>query len=234
MQYRDPFIEICVEGAASVFRGISQSEKELLDKHHFTSFFRKGDVIISQGSKPKGLACLASGKAKVFMIGAGNREQIIRLLRPMNFLNYKSIHSESLFPFTVAAIEESSVVVFERNMLSKILKQNSELASRFVKVVTDDLILSDARIISLTQKHVRGRIAESILLLRNTYGTESDGKTLKASLTRDDIAHLSNMTTSNAIRTLSSFVDEKILSAEGRRIIILDLKALEEISESGQ
>jgi hypothetical protein len=42
------------------------------------------------------------------------------------------------------------------------------------------------------------------------------------------------MTTSNAIRTLSGLVSEKILDIEGRKIRILDLLKLEAISESGQ
>jgi hypothetical protein len=42
------------------------------------------------------------------------------------------------------------------------------------------------------------------------------------------------MTTSNAIRTLSVLVSEKILDIEGRKIMILNLSKLEGISESGQ
>jgi CRP-like cAMP-binding protein len=82
-------------------------------------------------------------------------------------------------------------------------------------------------LISLTQKHVRGRLAESILLLRETYGTEADGKTLRVLLSREDMAHLSSMTTSNAIRTLSVLVSENILDIEGRKIVILNLSKLE-------
>jgi CRP-like cAMP-binding protein len=118
--------------------------------------------------------------------------------------------------------------------MSGILKKNSELAIRFMRVISEDLISSNNRLISLTQKHVRGRIAESVLLLRDTYGTEADGATLRVLLSREDLAHLSSMTTSNAIRTLSGLVSEKILDIEGRKITILDLAKLEAISESGQ
>jgi CRP-like cAMP-binding protein len=71
-------------------------------------------------------------------------------------------------------------------------------------------------------------------MLCDTYGVEADGKTLRVMISREDIAHLSNMTTSNAIRTLSGLVSEKILDTRGRKIIILDFDKLEAISESGQ
>lgn len=234
MQYKDPYIEICIEGASSVFRGLSQAEKELLDRHHLAVNYRKWETIISGGTKPKGLICLVSGKAKQFRVGAGNREQIIKMLRPHSYLAYRSLFSDNTFPFSVVAIEESAAVIFEKHTMSGILKQNSELAIKFMKIISEDLLSSDNRLISLTQKHVRGRVAESILVLRDTYGMEADGRTLRVLLSREDLAHLSNMTTSNAIRTLSGLVSEKILDIEGRRITILNLSKLEGISESGQ
>ena len=65
------------------------------------------------------------------------------------------------------------------------------------------------------------------------YGYEEDGETLKIYMAREDIANLSNMTTSNAIRTLSAFVQEKIITVDGRRIKIVDEESLRNISKFG-
>jgi len=234
MQYRNPYIEICIEGPFSVFRGISTADKELLDQHHSVADFRKGSVIIKVESKPKGVVCLASGKAKISRVGAGNREQIVRLQKPQNFLCYRSFFSDSQFHFNITALENSTVVIFERVTLSKIIRQNADLAIRFMKMISEDLDSANNRLISLTQKHVRGRVAESILLMRDIYGTEADGMTIRALMSRDDLAHLSNMTTSNAIRTLAGLISDGLVQAEGRKIKITDLSRLAAISESGQ
>jgi CRP-like cAMP-binding protein len=87
--------------------------------------------------------------------------------------------------------------------------------------------------ISLTQKHIRGRLAESILLLKEKYGFEHDNKTLKVYLSREDLSNLSNMTVSNCIRTLTAFSGEKVIATDGRKIKILDLELLEKISRQG-
>ena len=99
--------------------------------------------------------------------------------------------------------------------------------------MSNELGFSNNRTVSLTQKHIRGRLAESLIVLIDTYGFESDGMTIKAYLSREDIANLSNMTTSNAIRTLSNFAAEKVISVDGRKISILDSKRLERISDLG-
>jgi len=176
MQYRDPYIEICIEGASSIFKVLSPSEKEMLDQHHLVMAFKKGEAILSEGSRPKGIICFASGSAKLFSIGAGNREQIIKILRPMDFVSFRTLFSDSPYPYSVVALEETSTIVFEKHTLSRILRHNAELGIKFIKTVSEDLIFSNNRLISLTQKHVRGRLAESLLILRDAYGFDEDGR----------------------------------------------------------
>ena len=102
-----------------------------------------------------------------------------------------------------------------------------------MKVIVDELSFTNSRIVSLTQKHIRARLAESLLILRDTYGFETDGKTLKVMLSREDFASMSNMTTSNAIRTLSGLASEGVISLTGRKVVIMDETYLEHISELG-
>ncbi len=234
MEYSNPFIEILIEGSSSVFRGLSPSDKEFLDSHHSYTVLKKGDLIVREGEKSRGFMILVSGKAKLFRIGAGNREQIIKMLRPQSIIIHSTLFKDNPYPFSSKALEDSAVVTLEKPSLLKILKTNPEMAVRFMKIMADELTCTYNRLISLTQKHVRGRLAESILLLRDIYGLEADGRTLRIMLPREDIAHLSNMTTANAIRTLSSFVSENIIEIERRKIIIINASKLEDISESGQ
>jgi CRP-like cAMP-binding protein len=115
----------------------------------------------------------------------------------------------------------------------RVVKLRPDLALRILKTLAGELGNSNDRTVNLTQKHIRGRLAESLLFLINTYGLEDDGMTINAYLSREDLASLSNMTASNAIRTLSQFSEEKILSTDGRRVIVLNRPKLEHVSEIG-
>ena len=103
----------------------------------------------------------------------------------------------------------------------------------FIHELSRNLGGADTKIVNLTQKHIRGRLAEALLLLAENYGLEDDGATLKIYMSREDLANLSNMTTSNAIRTLSNFVNEKLLVVDGRRIKIINEPQLRKISKFG-
>ena len=113
------------------------------------------------------------------------------------------------------------------------MRSNPELSISIVKSFATELGFSNDRTVTLTQKHIRGRLAESLIFLKDTYGYEDDEKTIKIYLSREDVANLSNMTTSNAIRTLSTFAQEEVISIDGRKIRILDLHKLERISDLG-
>jgi CRP-like cAMP-binding protein len=131
------------------------------------------------------------------------------------------------------ALEDSIVCEIHKENLLHILRQNTSLSMMIIKHFADELGLSNSRTVTLTQKHIRGRLAEALLFLKKIYGFEEDYSTIQAYLSREDLANLSNMTTSNAIRTLSIFASENVISIDGRRIRILDMNKLERISSLG-
>ncbi len=233
MQYSNPYIEKCLEWPDSVFKGLNTKDKETIAGHHTIAHIRKGDFLFSEGEKSRGLIFLASGKAKVFKEGVGGRDQIIQMVRQYSFIGYRALFSENIWSFSASAIEDSDICTLEKHTLVKLLKKNADLTIKFTRILAEELSFSNNRTISLTQKHIRGRLAESLIVLRNTYGFDEDGRTLNVSLSREDIASLSNMTTSNAIRTLSGFSSDGIIGVRGRRITILDPVNLEHISNLG-
>ena len=62
---------------------------------------------------------------------------------------------------------------------------------------------------------------------------EEDESTLSIYLSREDLASLSNMTASNATRTLSNFAAEKLIAIDGRKIKLIDVERLGQISRIG-
>jgi CRP/FNR family transcriptional regulator, polysaccharide utilization system transcription regulator len=233
MEYNNPYIELCLEGSSSIFKGLNKKDKETLVNQHKLTITKKGQFLFKEGDKPRGLICLASGKAKVFKDGVGGRGQILKMVRQQGFIGYKTMFSDIPWAFSAIAIEDTAICIFDKNTLIRILKKNPDLSLKFIKLISDELWTSNIRTVSLTQKHIRGRLAESLLILRDTYGFEADGRTIRVSMSREDIANLSNMTTSNAIRTLSNLASEEIIEIAGRRISIIDTSQLEHISELG-
>jgi len=222
-----------IDNQMSVFSVLNVEEKELLKRNSTCTHYRKGDIIYKEGDKPTGLICLSKGKVKIFKEGVGGREQIVRMAKPVGFIGYRALFAEQNYIASAEAIEDCVICTIEKESLYKILNGNHEFSLSIIRSLASELGFSNNRTVTLTQKHIRGRLAESLIFLKDTYGLEEDNSTIKVYLSREDIANLSNMTTSNAIRTLSTFATEKIITLDGRKIRILDIKGLERISEMG-
>jgi CRP/FNR family transcriptional regulator, polysaccharide utilization system transcription regulator len=233
MQYLNPHIEKCLEGSTSLFMGLNIKDKEAIAENHTLALISKGDSLFTEGEKTRGIIWLSTGKVKVYKQGVGGREQILRMTRPEGFIGHQALFSEITWPFSATAIEDSVICILEKSTIVRIMKKNSDLAMKFIRIISEELGFSNSRTVSLTQKHIRGRLAESLLVLRDTYGFENDGKTINVALTREDIANLSNMTTSNAIRTLSILSSEGVIGINGRKISIIDSMNLEHICNLG-
>ncbi len=222
-----------INNPSSVFNVLTPSEKEELMGNMTCSFFKKGEYIYKEGERPIGLVCLSDGKVKIFKEGVGGREQIVRMAKPIGFIGYRALFAEENNIASAVAIEDSVTCTVSYELMLKLIKTNSDLSLCIIRSLSTELGFSNNRTITLTQKHIRGRLAESLLFLRDTYGFEDDEATIKVYLSREDIANLSNMTTSNAIRTLSTFASEGVISIDGRKIKILDKVRLDRVSKLG-
>lgn len=221
------------ENPKSIFSSLTPDEKEDLQNHIYLSYYKKNEFIFKEGEKPSSFLFLVDGKVIIFKEGVGGREQIIRMTKPLGLIGYRALIAEELHIGTAIALEDSTVgAISPEYLLTKLLK-NPNFSFRIIQKLARELGFSNMRTVTLTQKHIRGRLAESLLLLKEKYGWENDGATLKVYLSREDIANLSNMTTSNAIRTLSTFSGEKVIAIDGRKIRILDFHRLEKISKLG-
>ncbi|TKG94813.1 Crp/Fnr family transcriptional regulator [Puteibacter caeruleilacunae] len=222
-----------LEENQSIFELLTAEEKEELDQNITCTNYKKNDYVFKEGDEPSGMLFLSEGKVKIFKEGVGGREQIIRMARPMGLIGYRSLLAGEHHIASCVALEDSVICTVTPNFVFKRLLKNPNFTFQIIHLLSVELGFSNQRTVTLTQKHIRGRLAESLLLLKDKYGFESDNATLKVFLSREDIANLSNMTTSNAIRTLSTFASEKVIAIDGRKIKIMDIEKLERISRLG-
>jgi CRP-like cAMP-binding protein len=212
---------------------LSVAERDQLRSNARIVHFKKNELIYLEEESARDLMILFKGKVKIYKSGVGGRSQIIRIIKPIQYFGYRAYFARESYVTAASAFEACTVCMIPMELIEQFLRNNGELALHFIQMLSVDLGIADQRVVNLTQKHVRGRLAESLLFLKETYGMEEDGATINIYLAREDLANLSNMTTSNAIRTLSNFVNERIISIDGRKIKIIDEERLHKISRIG-
>lgn len=216
----------CGSHATSVLEALTVLELETVSTTRSCRAFDRNDHLFEIGQHPQGLFCIHQGHIKVTREGHDGREQIIRFAGPGDVLGYGSLVSGQPYRTAATAVERSNVCFIPRDVITRTVRENPHLALRMMQLMSNELDEAERRVVELAQKSVRERVAEALLVLRETFGTMEDGETLNMQLTREEIADIVGTAPESVIRMLSDLKGEHIIETEGRKILLKNVPAL--------
>ncbi len=224
--------EHIVQSIVQLWDPNDQEHVQLLRKNLKLKHFKGKQTIYEATESPSQVMCLIHGRVKIFKVGNLGRRQIIRILKPMDFFGFRAPLTGEDYRTGAMALESCTIACIPVNVLKQIMSTSFAVGKFFIQKLSYALGLLEDRTVSLIQKHIRGRLADTLLYLMDNYGIDEDFS-LDICLSREDMASLSNMTTSNAIRTLSAFASEGLIATNGRKIKLLNIPELRKISQQG-
>ncbi len=186
--------------------------------------FPKKTTIYTEGSMPRFLYIIQKGKVKVFKTNSEGKELIIHLLGEKDFLGYMAILREESYNDSAIALENCDFAIVPKEDFIKLLNSNREVSVKFLKMLAGNVVSQQELLLQLAYNSVRKRVANVLLLLHDHYGDDP------ISILRYDIAALAGTAKESVIRTLTDFREEKLISADEGRIVVLNLDKLKVIT----
>ena len=117
--------------------------------------------------------------------------------------------------------------LYEKSYIQKLVKDEPTIAYNIISKLGKDLGAAEYRLTSFSQKNVRERLAELLLVLQESYGEKVDNKTkLNIKLTREEMASIIGTASETLIRFFTEFKNENIIEQEGKTIFIIDEEKL--------
>lgn len=223
----------CLKRQLSLLEGLSHDELEQLDRNRTKVDYKPGEILFKEGSRIQGLICLNQGKIKIYNHSASGVEQILSLKKPVDFLGLNDLLTGSIHHASAMAIDAVSVCIIEKEDFLRIAHKNMAFTWRINRHLAESARQTENRLLDLTQKHMRARMADGLLYILDFYGLRQEDDCVNFSLKRADMAALTNMTTANAIRVLSTFAQEKLISLDGRNLRIVRPDKIRHISLMG-
>ncbi|MCK5101632.1 MAG: Crp/Fnr family transcriptional regulator [Cyclobacteriaceae bacterium] len=215
-----------------LFCGLSLSDREVFSQNKRKNTYRKGQVIYYEGNYPQGIFCIYHGKIKISTIGRKGKEQIVKFKGRGEVLGYRALLNDEPYNATATAISDCEVCHISKNAFLDTLEKSKHLSLNTIRLLSNDLKESEQKLINLSQKPVKERVAEALLLLKDHFGLEEDGKTIEVNLTRREIGEIAGITTETTIRILSELSKEKILKLEDKKISIMNIQQLVKIGNN--
>lgn len=221
MQEPVPFsCDLCGNKQLSAFKDLTPEQVGKMESHKMCSFFKKGQTMMMEGSRPSGVYCIHRGKVKLYRLGSEGKEQIIRFGKGGDLIGYRSILSGEGLSATVEALDDTHACYIPKSLLFEFIEENPKFSLELMKMACHELGEAGKLITNLAQKSVRERLAEVLMLVRNTFGEDEEGY-LDVSLTREEIANMVGTATESVIRLMSEFKDDGLIELKARKIKIL-------------
>ncbi|CAM1339589.1 Crp/Fnr family transcriptional regulator [Tenacibaculum aestuarii] len=191
---------------------------------------KKGEVLFDEGEYINGVFCIKDGVCKVSKMSDNGRDQIIHLIHKGDILGERSLINNEASNLKAIAVNDMEVCFIPKDEIIRDLESNPNFSLDLLRKMANSLKKADDVIVDMAQKTVKQRLAATLLFLEAKF-EKNDNGSIKVNLSREDIANIIGTATESAIRLLSEFKKKKMIDLQGKEIVILDVKALKDLSE---
>ncbi|KAA0254989.1 MAG: Crp/Fnr family transcriptional regulator [Acidobacteria bacterium] len=199
--------------ALGFFRSLSPQEKAQLAAVCKVAVRERGESLFRQGDPPTHFVFLALGFAKLVRSAPG-RSAIVAIAGPGEPLGVVAAFESRPYPASAVALSPATTVeVPERPFLSAV-DRHPELVRLILRVSARRQFETARRIADLAGP-VEERMARVLLCLAERHGRIEGGRTrLLLPLHRQDLAELTGTTVETAIRVMSRWAKEGVVTTE--------------------
>ena len=147
--------------------------------------FKRGELIVEQGTKSNALFILLNGRARVLTADSRGREVILAVLQTGDYVGEMSLIDNEPHSATVRAEVQTDMLVLGRPEFSRCLPESSSLAYGILRGLVARLRNADRQIESLALLDVYGRVARTLLDMSEE---EKGLKIIRGKVSRQDMA----------------------------------------------
>lgn len=199
-------------------RSSDHSSDELFANKSIKHFSAK-DIVFRDGDSALSIFYLNSGKVKVTKMNNDGKEAVIDLCKPGDFFGYWSVLENQEHSNSAECLEDAEIWQIPAEDFRALVMQNSEVSSKFLKLMTNNLLIKEHKILDLAYESVRKRIATALLELKEKY---SQDEPLKMKVSRETIASMAGTSIETAIRMLSEFKSDGLIEVNGSEIHLVN------------
>lgn len=220
--------EQCIIKQFNSLKALTHDELVRISSCKVSRTIKKGELIFEEGETINGVFCIKDGICKLSKLSANGKDQIVKLVVKGDLLGQRSLLGDESANLSAVALNDMEVCFIPKSEIIGDLQKNTNFSMDLLKRMAQDLKESDNVIVNMAQKSVRQRLAETLLYMNKHFGVNDEGF-LEVTLSREDYANLVGTATESAIRILSQFKKEGLISTSGKQIKIEDINSLKRV-----
>ncbi len=183
----------------------------------------KGSILFYAGDPGNSCYMLLSGKIKIVVTADDGREHILGLLGPHDLFGEMSLLDGEPRSASAVAVEESHVVVIQRDDFLKVLSEKPMIPLKLLSVLSRRLRRTDGHVESLAFLSAPGRVARLLLGLAEDLGNRTpEGLAFETRMTRQEMANLTGTSRETFTRVLMDYQDRGLVVLDRNQYMLKD------------
>lgn len=221
-------------GGRKGFAGLcTQRQFEQLESIMIPMRIAAGGCLFWEGDKVENIYYIRSGRVKLRKSTADGKDYILSILQAGDLICETINGNEMLhYSFTAEVTENTDIGVISRYALEALLQHNGDLALCLMNWMSLSNQVAQSKFRDLLLFGKPGALASTLIRLSNSYGiVEPHGIRIDMKLTHAELADFIGATRESVNRMLNDFKEQGILDFRYGKIIIRQLKALQQICQ---
>jgi CRP/FNR family transcriptional regulator len=226
-KFKQVIIENTLRGC-QLFVGLPATDVSAIAALIIPKQLEKGDYLFREGDRSEGFYVMQKGAVNVHRVGAGGKEQVIHIFRPIESFAEGALATESGYPADARATESSTVLLVPKRDFVDLLRKRPELSLRMLGSMSQHLRVIVGLLDDLTLKDIETRLAN--WLLKECPKPIGNGAVeIKLDRTKRMLAAEMGITSETLSRTLAKFRDQKFLRVKGNTIVVMKPPGLQKL-----
>ena len=191
-----------------IFNHLPTEQMEEIRKVAVTRSFRKGESIYRAGDPSNTLYILGSGRVRIFRLSESGKEQLLRIMKPGDFMGELALFSESIHEEFAEAMEPTEMCILKRDSFQKILMEYPTVSLRMLSEFSRRLEESEKKTARIATETVETRIA---LYLLDLYSESGKKSRMTLPMSKKDLASYLGTTPETISRRLADMEDSGLI-----------------------
>lgn len=218
-----------------IFAELNEQEYQKIEEIAIFHAYQRKSNVFMQGETRRAVFFIRAGIIKVYKTDVNGNEHIVNFLKPGDMFPHVGFFDQSPYPATTEVVEPAELFAIPIKAFEQTMMENPAIAIKVMRVMGKKILELQAKLQDFGLGDVNYRIVSLLLRLASEHGKPvGEQIQISLSLTHQEFANMVGTTRETVTRLFNLLKKAHILTVERKKIVILDVPALERYLAANQ
>ncbi len=212
---------ICIS-QISLFRNLTPKQRTLIISHVKRRSFKRKEIFLLENDLLDSFVIISGGKFKAYTNYIDGKQNVLYFFTVGDFFGQHALFESTRIPYTIEAMEDSSICLIESSTMHTLLEKEPGLAVSIVNALAARVSYLESELSSVNHEKIEIRLLRLLYELSKDYGKlTNDEIWMRLPLSQEEIAMRLGVSRESISRNFRKLIDDKTIRMPSRKEVFL-------------